>query len=193
MRSTATVVAPTVGTLAAVIPFFYTIATGARPSILGWVGAAVALLGLLLISIGTDRVEHVRSGLAWGILSGCSYGFALSSVIAASSESGPWPAVGQRGVAFILSVIFAIATRAPLLPPSGVRKPAAAGGLLSGVASVTFLAGAQFNATATVVTSSMFPAFAVLIGWWYYRDEVTSRQLLGMTTALIGVAAVALG
>ena len=192
-RSSATVIAPTVGTLGAIIPFFYTVATGSRPSTLAWAGACIAFGGLLLITVSGGAVRGLRSGLMWGILSGCGYGFALSAIISASSESGSWPAVGQRLTAFTLSVGFAIATKTLVVPPRAVRPAMVAGGTMSGMASVTFLVGATSNATAAVITQSMFPAIAVLIGWLYYSDTVSRRQLVGLTAAIVGVAAVAAG
>jgi len=50
-RSTATVVAPIVGVLSSVLPFTYTLATGATAGPLAVAGALVALVGLALISL----------------------------------------------------------------------------------------------------------------------------------------------
>ncbi len=193
VRSSATIVAPIVGTLAAVIPFLFTVATGARPTGLAWAGAGVALAGLLIITTGGGAMKNVGAGVVWGTMSGCGYGFALSAVVGASSESGAWPAVGQRVVAFVLTVALARLAGMATVPPRGTRLWATLGGVASGLSSVFFLAGAEFDAPATVVTASMFPAFAVLIGWLYYGDAVTRRHVVGLAAAIIGVAGVAGG
>ena len=190
VRSSATIVAPIVGTLAAVVPFVFTVVTGDRPSVLAWIGALVALLGLLIITVGGGAVTNIGAGVLWGVMSGGGYGFALSAVIGASSESGAWPAVGQRFVAFLLTVALARMRGMAVVPPIGTRGAALLGGIMSGLASVFFLAGAEFDAPATVVTGSMFPAFAVLIGWLYYSDAVSRRQVIGLIASVIGVAGV---
>jgi len=192
-RSSATIVSPIVGTLSAVIPFLYAVATGSRPSAIGWAGAGVALLGLLLITMSSGQTSNVRQGVLWGLVAGCGYGFALSAVIGATSESGSWPAIGQRGVAFLLTLLIARSRAMEVVPRRGVRRSALMGGVMSGFASVFFVLGVAQEATAAVVTTSMFPAFAVLIGWLYYSDVVTRRQIIGLGAALIGVAAVAAG
>jgi drug/metabolite transporter (DMT)-like permease len=189
-RSSATIVSPIVGTLAAVIPFLYTVATGSRPSTIGWIGAAVALVGLALITMSDGRATNVRAGVLWGTLSGCGYGFALSSMIGATTASGSWPAVGLRSTAFLLTVVAARSLKMELLPGRGVRRFAVVGGAASGCASVLFLLGAAAEATTAVVTASMFPAFTVLIGWLYYNDAVSTRQVAGLIAALFGVAGV---
>jgi drug/metabolite transporter (DMT)-like permease len=189
-RSSATIVSPIVGTLAAVIPFLYTVATGARPSPIGWGGAVVALVGLVLITMSDGRATNVRAGVLWGTLSGCGYGFSLSSVIGATTESGSWPAIGQRSMAFLITIAVARSRNMQVVPGRGVRRFAVLGGIASGTASVLFLLGAAVEATTTVITASMFPAFTVLIGWLYYNDTVSTRQVAGLLAALLGVAGV---
>ncbi|MFT7476641.1 MAG: drug/metabolite transporter (DMT)-like permease [Verrucomicrobiales bacterium] len=189
-RSSATIVSPIVGTLAAVIPFLYTVATGSRPSPIGWVGAVVALVGLILITMSDGKSTNVRAGVLWGTLAGCGYGFALSSVIGATTESGSWPAIGQRSMAFLLTIAVARSRNMQIVPARGVRRFAILGGIASGTASVFFLLGVAVEATTTVVTASMFPAFTVLIGWSYYNDAVSTRQVAGLMAALLGVAGV---
>lgn len=191
-RSSSTVVAPLVGVMSAVIPYGYTLATGARPSPLALGGAVVAFAGLAIITAGKPmgRTAFVRTGLTWGFASGLGYGFGLSVIIGASSASGAWPAVSQRIVAFLLMVVVARGVSVPVIPPKGLRLSAVTAGVLAGLTTIFFLLGVQTDAPPAVVTASMFPAASVAIGRFVYRDPVTRMQAVGIGVVLLGVAGV---
>lgn len=189
-RSSAAVVAPVTATLAAVIPFCYTVVTGTAPSPLAFGGAMVAFVGLVLITIGSDITTRVGLGMAWGLCSGLGYGFGLSVLVDTTSSSGSWPAVSQRLVAFVFLVAVAKANGVGVVPPVGTRVGAVAAGTFAGLASIFFLIGVQSDATEAVVTSSMFPAATVAIGRLFYGDSVGRLQALGVAVVVLGVAAV---
>lgn len=222
VRSSATAVTPVVATLAAVIPYVYAVTTGAEVSGLAVVSALIALGGLLVITLAgggfSVRFPRVRRrgltatdarlpspghpvatptsmlpGLAWAVFSGCGYGIGLSVVISAGDDSGSWPSFSQRAVAFFLMLVVAHRIGVPKLPPAGVRFYAAAGGVLAGLTTVSYLIGLTFDATAAVVTSSMFPAFSVLVGKLSFGDTVNRGQILGITVVLLGIIGVAVG
>lgn len=189
-RSSSTVVAPVVATLSAVIPFGYTVVTGDTASALALAGAMVAFVGLAMITAGGTSATRVRTGLLWGLLSGLGYGFGLSVVIEVSADSGAWPAVSQRVAAFVMLGAIAVRTAQPLIPPAGLRVAALWAGAFAGLTTVFYLLGVQANATAAVITASMFPAASVAIGHAFYRDPVSRLQLVGLGVVLAGVAAV---
>ncbi|MDH3193751.1 MAG: DMT family transporter [Acidimicrobiia bacterium] len=191
-RSSSTVVAPLVGVMSAVIPYGYTLITGARPSATAIAGAIVAFGGLVLITAGKakGRAAFVRTGLMWGFASGLGYGFGLSVIIEASSDSGAWPAVSQRLIAFLLMVVVARGISAPVIAPAGVRVSAVTAGILAGLTTIFYLIGVQADAPPAVVTASMFPAASVAIGKIFYGDPVTRLQALGIGIVLLGVAGV---
>ena len=188
-RSSSAVVAPLVATLSALIPYTYTLIRGEPAKALGVVGAVAALVGLLLITSG-GTARNVRTGLTWGVLAGCNYGFGLTVVIEASAASGAWPAVSQRAVAFVVLVVVAAGVGVPVAPPAGVRGLAVVGGVLGGLVSIFYLLGVQADARPAVVTAAMFPVPSVVIGYLFYRDEVTPSQIAGIAVVLAGVSLV---
>ncbi len=190
VRSSSAVVAPLVATLAAVIPFVYTALTDEPPAALAWIGAVVAAGGLVLITFGGEQIERVRAGLIWGTVSGVGYGTGTAALVDVSTTAGQWPAVTQRLAAFVLLSVAAVVLSQPLTPPRGVRVSAVLAGALAGLTTLFIIFGVAHNARATVVTVSMFPAASVTVGWLFFRDSVTRTQLLGIATALIGVAVV---
>lgn len=189
-RSTSTVVAPTVATLSAVIPFAYAISRGDEVTSLAVVGAVVAFIGLGIIAAGTGDVSGLRVGLLWGVLSGCSYGFGISVLLEVSEEAGVWPAVSQRVVGVIALGAAALVSKSALWPPPGQRLNGVWAGVFAGLASAFALVGLIVDAPPAVVTQSMFPAVTVVFGFLYFGDGVARRQIAGIALALAGIAVV---
>lgn len=191
--SSSTVVAPLVATMSAVIPFVYTLVRGASASSLAIVAAAVAFVGLGIITMGSSVASNVRAGLRWGVVSGLGYGFGLSVIIEVSEASGSWPAVSQRLAALVFLLAITLARRLPAVPPPGQRANGVAAGAVGGLTTIFYLLGVQADAPTAVVTASMFPVASVAIGYLYYRDPVSRMQLLGIAIVLAGVVGVVTG
>ncbi len=198
--SNAAVTSPVVATLSAVVPYTYTVARGAVPSAVAAGGAALALLGLIVISTpgrGMDlRGDQVRRGLVFGTISGLGYGFGLSVVIEADAAAGMWPTVTQRLVAALMMIPLARVARVRWLPLRDGESPwrsralrrTVLSGLIGGLSTVLYLAGVQIDAQPTVVGASAFPAASVLGGWWLLGDGVSARQVVGVIVTLAGIA-----
>ena len=74
-----------------------------------------------------------------------------------TDDAGVWPVASQRCMAFITIILWAMLRKRPLLPPMRLRRsrpPPDFGGL----STALLLAGFTFNAAATSVTASLFPA-----------------------------------
>jgi drug/metabolite transporter (DMT)-like permease len=192
-HSSSAVVAPIVATLSAVIPFVYAVFRGASPTLLAVLGAVVALLGLVLITVGGGLAEHVGAGMRWGLVSGLGYGFGLSVAIEASDASGSWPATTQRVSAFALMAVVAAARKVEPTPPRRLRTTAVAAGIFAGLSTVFFLLGLEVDPTAAVVTGSLFPVVTVVVGRFVYHDDVVARQVGGIGLVVLGVIGIAAG
>jgi len=189
-RSSSAVVAPLVATMSAVVPYTYAVVRGASPALLAVLGAVVALVGLIVITLGAGRTESMAAGLRWGLVSGSGYGFGLSIVIETDEASGAWPSVGQRIAAFGLMILLARRARLHPIPPPGLRVTAVAAGVMAGLSTIFFLFGVQADATSAVVTASLFPAVSVVVGRFVYSDDVSQRQIVGIAIVLLGVIGV---
>lgn len=189
-RSTATVVSPLAATLAAVIPFAYALARGSAISLLAIGGAILAFIGLTLIASGGSEVSAVAVGIRWGAASGLGYGLGLSVLLESAADNGAWPAVWQRLAAAIVLAVGAAATGRRFLPARGARISGMIAGAFSGAASVMYLLGIAIDPPPAVVATSMFPAFSVIIGFFFFADDVSRKQVLGIALVLLGVAGV---
>ncbi len=191
--SSSTVVSPIVATLSAVIPFLYVVVRSAEASGLATGGAVVAFAGLALISSAGRATTDVGTGLRWGTISGLAYGFGLSVIVDVAAESGSWPAVSQRVVAWVFLSLIALQAGASITPPAGQRSNLMVGGVFAGLSTVFYLLGVEVDAPSAVVTTSMFPAVSVAIGYMFFRDPVSRAQLIGLGVVLVGVAGVVVG
>lgn len=192
-RSSSAVVAPLVATLSAIVPLAFTVVRGSRPSVLAYGGSAVAILGLLLITVGGESFRKIKPGLLWGTASGMAYGIGLSVLIDTTEDSGSWPAVTQRLTSLVLMLALATAMRVPVVSPRGLRRFGLISGALAGGSTIFYLLAIRANAPAGVVTASMFPAVSVAIGWAAYGDSVRRGQIAGLVLVLAGVAGVVTG
>ncbi len=195
-RSSSTVVAPLVATLSAVIPYAFTLLTGAAHR--RWPSWEQSWRSGVSSSSPSERktsemettpiASAPGSGGEW--LRGLGYGFGLTVIINATADSGAWPAVSQRLIAFSLLVVVARVTATPVIPPVGVRVSAVVAGIFAGLTTIAYLIGVQADAAPAVVTASMFPAASVAVGRIVYRDPVSRLQASGIAVVLLGVAGV---
>jgi drug/metabolite transporter (DMT)-like permease len=190
LRSSSTVVSPLVATMTVVIPFGVAISGSEEASILAVTGVGVAIVGLVMITLGGRATAGIRQGIVWGLTSGLGYGCGLAVLIDTSSASGPWPAVTQRLVACLLTLLLAAGSRSRPFPPKGVRWPPLLSGAFGGLASALYVLGVQADALPAAVTGAMFPAVSVALGRIVFGDVVRPPQLLGLGLVLAGVAGV---
>ena len=191
--SSSAVVGPVSAALTALIPFTYAAVTEEAPAVLGYVGAALAIVGLMFVTIGGSAATNVVGGLPFGTMSGLGYGLGTLVLINVSDDSGSWPIVTQRITAFGAIAVFALARRRPILPPRQYAPTALAAGLFAGLSSVLALIGLSANAAAASVTITLFPAGSVLIGRLLFRDAVTRAQVIGLAVVIAGTVAIVLG
>ncbi|PXY35448.1 EamA family transporter [Prauserella flavalba] len=167
---------------------------GERPSALSWLGIAVAVPALWLVSRTRDGTGGGAAATADGLVA--SVGIALQYLALAQADpaSGIWPVVTGR-VAAILTIL-------PLLRAAHVRARlsvptigwAAVTGALAALALVCYLlATRQQLVVIAVVLSSLYPAIPVLLGITVLRERLGWRQALGLVAAGAAIALLTLG
>jgi len=191
--SSSAVVGPVSAALTALIPFGYAAVVAEAPGALGYAGAALAIIGLMLVTIGGSAATNVAGGLPFGTMSGLGYGLGTLVLINVSDDSGSWPVVTQRLAAFAAVAAFALARKRPVFPPRQYALPSLGAGLFAGLSSVLALIGLSVNAAAASVTITMFPAGSVIIGRVLFRDAVTRAQVIGLAIVIAGTIAIVVG
>lgn len=193
------IVSPLTAVIVAGLPVLVGIALGERPRGLAYVGIALALGAIVLVTkeaSSTDGVPLVRAftpRVAWFTL-GAGSCFALSFVFTNQIESGTglWPLLVARGIASVVVVGAALVVRQAAVPPGSTARLAVAIGLLDVVANVTMLYAFQNGLLSVVsVLIALYPAVTVGFAVVVLKERIIHFQVAGLALSLLAVAAVA--
>ncbi|MET7992669.1 DMT family transporter [Amycolatopsis sp. NPDC005232] len=187
------VVAPVSAVLAAALPALVGFATGDRLAWLSWVGIALVLPAIALVSQHQgDDAERQRSGVVEGVIAGAGFGVLFIGLDRAGTGAGSWPLAAGQSVGVLLLVIAAIWLR----PTSWSRAwwPATAAGILGGAANLLFVAATGAGQLAVVaVITSLYPAITIVLARGLLHERWSRPQITGLVIAAAGVTAITLG
>ncbi len=176
---------------------------GDRPPILAWLGIALAVPALWLVS--QTRTEAGRTRTAWGTANGlvASLGIALQylALAQAGPAAGIWPVVAGRLTATLTIMLLASPVRlmrsGRLIQgglPTGLTIQAGLNGGIAALALVFYLLATQRELVSiAVVLSSLYPAIPVLLGITTLRERLTRRQTTGLIAAGAAIAMLTAG
>ncbi|RNL79630.1 EamA family transporter [Nocardioides marmorisolisilvae] len=188
------VVAPVSAVGAVVVPLVAGVATGERPPIASWIGIALALPGIWLVSREDDAAPSGSSGLLDGIFAGLGFGLLFAALgQVPTEEAGYWPLVATNTVSVLSLVVVALAVGGSLVPRNRVDL----GGLLAGgLASLAVLFFALANShgllSIAAVITSLYPAFTVIFAVGLLREHVHRAQAVGLAFCAASVVLVSL-
>lgn len=199
------VVSPLTAVLVAGIPVIVGFAIGERPGALAFVGIALALIAVLLVSKESpdDTTGEVAGGremkftptVAWlTVGSGVTFALAFICLHQIDDGSGLWPLAASRASATAVVWCVALASGHFALPHGSVLKLAAFVGILDVVANAALLYAYQGGLLSLVsVIASLYPAATVLLAMVMLGERVGRLQQVGMVVALGAVGLIALG
>jgi len=202
------VVAPLSALGAAVLPVIVGVALGYRPSVPAWIGVALALPAIWLVSTttavletepSTDRPPAARlaEGVIDGLLAGVGFALMFIGFGLAGDGAGLWPVVAAQASSIVL--VFLVLTGTLLRLKH--RRPAAAEfggsvvvGLLGGVANILYLWSTRTGLLSIVaVITSLYPAATVVLSAVVLHEPIGRRQLVGLVFAAAAVVLIVLG
>lgn len=203
------VVAPISAVTSAIVPILVGLAIGETPSGTDWLGIAVALPAVILISReGTadpgeqahePAVERAtrasnRAGMTAGLLAGAGFGTFVVLITRTSSESGLWPLVSARLVASTLTLGAVVATGLVTKVARGRGLNLAfAAGILDATSNVLLLeAGRRGLLVLVGVIGSLYPASTVVLARVVLGERLQRQQVIGLGLAVAAVVLVAL-
>ncbi|PXY29972.1 EamA family transporter [Prauserella endophytica] len=166
-----------------------------RPSVPSWLGIAVAVPALWLVSRTRDGTGRgAAAATADGLVA--SVGIALQYLALAQADpaSGIWPVVTGRVAAILTILPLLRATHVRARPSAATVGWAAVTGALAALALVCYLlATRQQLVVIAVVLSSLYPVIPVLLGITVLRERLGWRQTLGLVAAGAAIALLTLG
>jgi drug/metabolite transporter (DMT)-like permease len=191
------VAAPAAALTGAVVPIVFGVMAGERPASVAWFGVTLALPALLMIPSGrgVDGRVLLHSGraLAIGAAAGVAFGFFGIFLSRTGDVSGLWPLVGARLASIPAIAVLALGTRRPLVACPPALWWALAVGLVDMGANILFLAALQRGLLSLVVViTSLYPGFTIVLARVVVHEEMTRRQLVGLSLAATGIVLISL-
>lgn len=198
------VVAPTTAITSAVVPSFWGVATGDRLGWLAWLGVALALVAIGLISTAVDEsgARITPRVIVESLLAGAGFGSFFIFLDLTSEETTPWPIVGSRTMtSFVLVILLLFLSRSrseTTTKPSPINRTTAglivATGIFDTAANVLFLLATNTGLLTLVsVLSSLYPAATVVLARVVLAERMSRLQIAGFFAALIATALIAAG
>jgi drug/metabolite transporter (DMT)-like permease len=195
-RGVMSIVSPISATGAA-IPIVYGLARGERPSALQWLGIAVALVGIVVVSrqpgVAVARGERA-AGIGLALVA--AVGFGTFFVLADLAEgAGVLHATFAQRVG-LLAVVGAVvlATRPAVSAARGRLLPLLAIGVLDTSATGLYVAATGEGLTSVVsVVASLYPACTIVLAYAILHERLARSQAAGAGGALAGVMLMAAG
>lgn len=168
---------------------------GERPTMVAWIGIAVAVPALWLVSrTRADDRQHTSAATIDALVA--SVGIAVQYLALARAEAGAglWPVVSGRvsAVVAILPLLGWFAGR--LVLPRRQATYAALTGGAAAVALVLYLLSTRLElVVVAVVLSSLYPVIPVLLGVTLLRERLVATQVVGLAAAAAAVLLLTLG
>lgn len=168
---------------------------GERPSMLSWLGIAVAVPTIGLISGASGRTDSAHGAAVLdGLIS--SVGFALQYIALAQAGTGAglWPVTAGRLASVLTMLVLAVVTATRLKTRGRLAVPALANGVVAASGLVLYLLATRQEIMAVaVVLSSLYPTIPVLLGIAVLDERPTRRQMAGLIGAAATIALLVAG
>jgi drug/metabolite transporter (DMT)-like permease len=188
------IVAP-ISAMAPVVPLAVDAAQGQVPAALQWAGIALALAGIMLVSLApSSATTRTAAGVGLATVAALGFGLFIVGVAGAADESVPWAIAIARGtgVATVLAAVLWAGVR-PVPPASLLPMIVAVGVFDTGATIMVALATTKGLTGVVAVLSSLYPLVTVLLARIVLAEHLSARRRTGGLVALAGAGLIAAG
>lgn len=188
------VVAPTTGVLAAVVPTCvgFVLEGVPRPAAVAGIGAA--LLAVVLVTRAPGHADDRPSGIRWALLAGLAIG-SMNVFIGQLSGAGAFgPLVVIRLLQAVVMVGLIAAWRQPWRIGRDLAGRLVVVGLLDMAGNGAFILATQAGQLAiAAVLSSLYPVVTVVLAITVLHDRLTRSHIAGIALTALAIALIAAG
>ena len=180
------VVAPISAVIGAIIPFGVGFLRGETLSAVGFIGAGLAFISIVLVSRSTEDASHpvTTKAVIVAIIAGLGIAGYLLGISSGPDDSGLAPVMVGRLVTGGIFILIAIATWKTIRHGEIDYRLAIASGALDVVGGATFMLAARAGDLVLVaVLAALYPAFTVLLARLVLHERMERHQLLGLVGA----------
>jgi drug/metabolite transporter (DMT)-like permease len=188
------VFAPTTAVCAVAIPLIGAIVLGERPGPRILVGIALAIVSIVLVSHGRERIAPgeraaaARAGLGLALLAGVGIGLFFLALAQAASTAGLWPLLIARLATVVLVGVSALVVGRSLRMVPPVAAIAIACGVIDALANALYLIATYHGPLSVVVTlASLYPASTVILALAVLGERLGALQVTGIGCALVAM------
>ncbi len=189
------VVAPIAAT-AAVIPVVWGALQGETPTRLQNAGIALALGGVVVVSLGGTVHPGARfaAGAGLGVLAAVSIGSFLVAFDAAAEEDPYWATFTIRTASVFVFLLAALVLRPPLALPGRLALAVPVVGLLDLTGNLLFAIASTKGLVGVVsVLASLYPVATVVLARVFLGERMRAVQGLGVGVCFAGVLLISIG
>lgn len=185
------VISPVTAVMTAVVPIVAGVLLGERPHLLAWIGIALGLVAVTLIT--RQPADHPHGPIGWrpltmAVLAGVGFGAYFICLATTDEDSGIWPVVLSRTMAVLLVVPLAAALAGFVRMPRPVLALAAMAGALDAVANLAFLLASRHGLLSlSSVITALYPAGTVLLAVLILKERTGAVQRIGLGVAVAAV------
>jgi drug/metabolite transporter (DMT)-like permease len=191
---TMSIVSPVTAVVAASVPVVAGLLSGEQLKALGFVGIALGLIAVVLVSLSDNTGGDARRAAVFSFIAGFGFGFFFVALAHTGDKPGLWPLVAARPASMLLAGILAARGGHRLVVARNNGVVTAAAGVLDMAANVLFLYASQRGALAIVgVLSSLYPLSTVALARLVDHERLRRVQWAGLALAIVAVAAMSAG
>lgn len=185
------VISPVTAVLATVVPVVVGVTIGERPAVAAWIGIALGMLAVVLVSRTSDDHPHGRIAarvLALAGLSGVGFGLYFVFLARAGGGSGLWPLLVSRITSAVVILPLALGRRSFVRVRGRTLQWALLAGTADALANMFFLLATHTGllSLASVLTS-LYPAVTVLLAVLLLHEHTSRVQRAGLALAAAAV------
>ncbi|MCZ3386828.1 MAG: EamA family transporter [Actinomycetia bacterium] len=188
------VASPVSALIAVVLPVVAGVFFGERLPLLGWIGIALGMVAVLMVSQAHEDAPHpvTLQVLLLSFGAGVFISIFLVALERAPDDSGLWPLVVVRIVTSVLLIAVAFGSNALTRPSRDVLVLGFASTLLDVAATAMFmLATREGLLTVVAVITALYPAATVLMARIVLKEHLQALQRWGLALAVVSVAVLA--
>jgi len=196
-RGPMSIVAPTTALSASMVPIFAGVLLGERPGPVTFVGIAVSLVAVVLITREPSAAGTVagadRRVIGLALTAGAISGMFFVVLHQAGDGAGLWPLLGARLVSVPLLLVLARRQAAALAwtDPSTLPRVLLSG-TLDMAANIAYLLALRHGMLSVVAAiTGLYPASTVLLAQAHLDERLHRTQLTGLATAAVAAVLIA--
>lgn len=189
------IVAP-ISAASPIVPLAVDAAKGDVPNALQWLGIALVLTGIAVLSrepSGQAR-SRIAAGAGLAVLAALGFGLFVVGIDAGADESAAWAVVAARAASVSVAVAAALVVSTSLRPPRALLPMLIIVGVFDTGANVLVAVATTHGAAGIVaVLSALYPVVTVVLAWAFLHEKLSVPKRVGGAVALAGAALVAAG